>query len=100
MGWSIWCQRKDSGIGSGNCSGKDPRRVPPFPTDGMASFPEGPLSSPSSSSSSQASAGEVPASPQPVSPIRPPGRRGCLEGPHCNAKEVAMETQAGWCAAG
>lgn len=49
--------------------------------------------------SNQALAGESLQNPSLSSPNPTPAQEeSCLEGPHCNAKEVAMETQAGWCA--
>lgn len=47
--------------------------------------------------SNQALAGESLQNPS-LSPLPTPAAQeeSCLEGPHCNAKEVAMETQAGW----
>lgn len=49
--------------------------------------------------SNQALAGESLQNPSLSSPNPTPAQEeNCLEGPHCNAKEVAMETQAGWCA--
>lgn len=50
--------------------------------------------------SNQALAGESLQNPSLSSPNPTPAQEeSCLEGPHGNAKEVAMETQAGWCAA-
>lgn len=47
--------------------------------------------------SNQALAGESLQNPSLSPPPHTPAQEeSCLEGPHCNAKEVAMETQAGW----
>lgn len=48
--------------------------------------------------SNQALTGESLQNPSLSPPPTPAQEESCLEGPHCNAKEVAMETQAGWCA--